>query len=245
MDKKSCEPIDYTGETFGRLYVIERAEDAVIKNGKHIVQYRCKCECGNEKIVRKMHLTRGAIISCGCFHREKLGNLRRKHGFSHKERLYSVWLDMKERCRNPKNGHYKSYGGRGISVCVEWQNDYLAFRNWAINNGYEERIGKNGRNDLTIDRINVDGDYEPDNCRFITNKENCLNKRNTMSDEERFRICPICGKRFEMKKRNEKKTCGTKCGHILQQMNRPIERKKDGTFKKHQLSENLCDEKES
>lgn len=236
------EPIDYTGKRFGRLTVIKRDEDAINKNGKHVVRYLCKCDCGNEKIIRKAHLTKGSIISCGCYQREQLGNRRRKHGLSHKERLYSVWLDMKERCRNPKNNHYKSYGGRGIKVCPEWQDDYLKFREWSYSNGYQEEIRDSGRNNLTIDRINVDGDYEPNNCRWITNKENCLNKRNTMTLEERFKVCPICGKTFELKRRNEKQTCSTKCGHILKNINYPTERNADGTFKA-KLSKDICDEK--
>lgn len=227
------EPNDYTGLKFGRLTAIKRAEDAINKNGKHIVRYLCKCECGNEKIVRKMHLTRGTIISCGCFQREQLGNRRRKHGFSHKERLYKVWLDMKERCQNPKLKQYKNYGGRGIKVCPEWKDDYLKFREWCLANGYQEEIRKSGRNNLTIDRIDVDRDYEPNNCRWITNKENCLNKRNTMTDDERFKICPVCGKTFELKKRNEKKTCSAKCGSII---------RKETMRKRYGLQKDICNE---
>ena len=144
----------------------------------------------------------------------KSGNIRRKHGYSHRERLYGVWLDMKERCRNPKNNHYKSYGGRGISVCPEWDKDYLSFRSWSFDNGYAEEIRKSNRNNLTLDRIDVDGNYEPNNCRFISNKENCLNKRNTMSDAERYCVCPICGNTFIQKKRNGQKTCSRKCGIV-------------------------------
>ena len=207
---------DITGRRFGRLTVLYQGEDAITpSNGKHIQRYMCLCDCGNTKLIRKYHLTRGLILSCGCLHRENLGEYRKKHGYSHKERLYGVWLNMKERCRNPKNNHYKSYGGRGISVCDEWSNDYLAFRSWSLNHGYAEEVRLSGRNNLTIDRIDVNGNYCPENCRWITNKENCLNKRNTLSDDERFRICPICGIRYEMKRRNEKKTCGPKCGQVL------------------------------
>ena len=110
---------------------------------------------------------------------------------------------------------YKRYGGRGISVCDEWINDYVKFRTWCINNGYKEEIRKSGRNKLTIDRINVDGNYEPGNCRFLTNKENCLNKRNTMSNDERYKTCPVCGEVFELKTRNAKQTCSYKCGQVI------------------------------
>lgn len=204
-----------SGKRIGRLSVLERVDDFRSPNGKAIIAYRCKCDCGNEKILRKCHLAYGKTLSCGCLQREKLGNMRRIHGLSHKERLYSLWLNMKDRCSNPNNNHYKSYGGRGISVCEEWKNDYIAFRKWCINNGYKEEIRKSGRNNLTIDRIDVNGNYNPDNCRFLTNKENCLNKRNTMSNDERYKICPICGKMFELKKRNAKQTCSAKCGQLI------------------------------
>ena len=228
----SKEKISYIGERFGRLVVVERVEDAINPNGKRAIQYKCKCDCGKEKIIRKCHLTNGKIVSCGCFHNEKIGNSRRKHGFSHKERLYSVWLNMKDRCYNPNNNHYESYGGRGITVCEEWMNEYLSFRNWCKENGYVEEIRKSGRNNITIDRINVNGNYEPNNCRFISNKENCLNKRDTMSDDERSKICPICGKAFTVSKRNQQQTCSVKCGQVIRKMHFTPERNLDGTYKK-------------
>lgn len=215
MKSISKERSDLSGKRIGRLLVLERVDDLRSPNGKAVIAYRCKCDCGNEKILRKYHLAYGKTLSCGCLHREKLGNMRRTHGLSHKERLYSLWLNMKDRCCNPNNNHYKSYGNRGISVCEEWKNDYIAFRTWCINNGYKEEIRKSGRNNLTIDRIDVNGNYSPENCRFLTNKENCLNKRNTMSDDERYKICPVCGKKFELKKRNAKQTCSTKCGQVI------------------------------
>jgi predicted nucleic acid-binding Zn ribbon protein len=240
---KSKEPINYIGKKFGRLTVIERVEDAIIPSTKkHVVRYRCLCDCGNEKIIRKLHLTNGSIISCGCYQREQLGNRRRKHGFSHKEKLYTVWLDMKERCRNPKNIRYNSYGGRGIKVCPEWSDNYLSFREWSLSNGYMEDLRESGRNNLTIDRIDVNGNYEPNNCRWITNKENCLNKRNTMTDEERYKACPVCGKTFELKRRNEKQTCSAMCGQTIRKINYPQKRNANGTFKS-KLPKDICDEK--
>jgi predicted nucleic acid-binding Zn ribbon protein len=234
-ERISNEPIDYTGMRFGRLTVIKRGEDAILPgNGKRVVRYICLCDCGTEKLIRKVHLTRGMIISCGCYQREQIGNRRRTHGLSHKERLYSIWLDMKERCRNPKNNHYKSYGGRGIRVCDEWSKDYIAFREWSLCNGYREEIRESGRNNLTLDRIDVNGNYEPSNCRYITNRENCLNKRNTMTDAERYRICPVCGKKFEMKRRNEKQTCSPHCGQIV---------RKETMRLKNGLQKDICDEK--
>lgn len=226
------EKVSYVGKRFGRLTVVERVDNALNPNGKSVIRYRCKCDCGNETIVRKVHLTNRKIVSCGCFHKEQLGKIRRKHGFSHKERLYSVWLDIKDRCYNKNNNHYHCYGGRGIIVCDEWKNDYKSFRDWCMSNGYKEEIRESGRNNLTIDRINVDGNYEPDNCRFITNKENCLNKRNSLTDEERYKVCPICRNQFTVAKRNQQKTCSSKCGHKLRKMHYNPERNTNGTFKK-------------
>lgn len=205
----------YVGKRFGRLLVVERIDDAVNPNGKHVVRYLCKCDCGNMKAVRKLHLTSGTILSCGCLHRENVGNQHRKHGCSHRERLYGVWLNMKSRCTNPNNTHYKSYGGRGITICDEWMNDFSSFKKWCIANGYTEEILKSGRNNITIDRIDVNGNYEPSNCRFVTNRVNCQNKRNSMSYEERNSVCPICGNVFVQSKRNAQKTCGRECGIIM------------------------------
>lgn len=228
------EKVSYIGKRFGRLVVVERVEDAIDSNGKASIRYRCKCDCGNEKIIRKCHLASGATVSCGCFHREQLGNMRRKHGKSgyNRERLYTIWLNMKHRCYNPQNNHYKNYGGRGITICKEWLEDYMSFRNWSYSHGYEEKIKESGRNSLTIDRKENDGNYEPSNCRWVTNKENCLNKQNTMSDEERYNICPICGKRFTQTKRNGQQTCSAKCGQVIRNSKISMERNEDGTFKK-------------
>lgn len=236
------EKVSFVGQRFGRLLVVERVEDSINPNGKATIRYKCKCDCGNEKIVRKCHLASGETISCGCFHKEQLGNSKRTHGFSHKERLYSVWLNIKDRCYNPNNNHYKSYGGRDITMCEEWLNDYLAFRNWCIGNGYLEEIRESGRNNITIDRIDVNGKYEPSNCRFISNKENCLNKRDTLSNEERNKVCPICGNNFSVSKRNQQQTCSAKCGQVLRLSKMKIERNKNGTFKKSKLQKNLCNE---
>ncbi len=158
---------------------------------------------------------------------ERVDNARTPNGKS--QIMYRCKCD----CGN--NVHYHSYGGRGISVCEEWKNDYISFRNWCISNGYREEIRKSGRNNLTIDRIDVNGNYEPSNCRFLTNKENCLNKRDTMTDEERYKICPVCGKKFEIRRRNEKQTCSTKCGQVIKKIHYTAKRNLDGTFKKTKL----------
>lgn len=221
------------GNKYGKLTVLKRVENAILPSGKQVTRYLCRCDCGNEKVVRKCHLVSGATISCGCAQKEKAKSLNRKHGYSNKERLYRVWLNIKDRCGNPNNNHYESYGGRGIAICDEWKNDYESFRKWCLLNGYVEDIKPNNRNNLTIDRIDVNGNYEPNNCRFVTNQENCLNKRDTMSDSERNKICPICGNSFQVKRRNEKKTCSALCGAQFKKIYSPQERSLNGRFVVH------------
>lgn len=156
--------IDLTGKKFGRLTVIEQATS----NNKNRTMWRCVCECGNETIVYSYHLRNGSSTSCGCFRREVASN-RTTHGKTN-SRIYHIWAMMKERCFCPTLEAYENYGGRGITVCDEWKNDFQAFYDWAIANGYKD--------DLTIDRINVDGNYEPSNCRWSTMEEQANNKRN-------------------------------------------------------------------
>lgn len=156
---------DLTGQTFERLLVLERAEN---KNGR--VAFLCKCNCGNVTVVTSRNLIRGITKSCGCLHKEQLIARNKScitHGDGH-TRLYSIYNCMKYRCYN-KNGHeYKNYGGRGIAVCIEWLTNYNLFKSWALSHGY--------RDDLTIDRIDVNKDYSPDNCRWITKQEQSYNR---------------------------------------------------------------------
>lgn len=149
------------GNKFGRLTVIEECEKRS-KNGHKC--YKCLCECGNTKIIREDTLKSGASKSCGC----SIGVM---HGLS-KTRLYKILNGVKNRCYNENTDNYGYYGGRGIKVCDEWLNDFMSFYNWAMNNGYKE--------DLTIDRIDPNGNYEPNNCRWVTMKYQANNKKNNV-----------------------------------------------------------------
>ena len=164
---------DLLGKRFDRLVVIERAENT--KQGD--AQWLCRCDCGNEKIIRANALKTGRTRSCGCLlsecSKKRMAKLMTKHGKSN-SRLYRVWASMKERCSSANNKGYDNYGGRGISVCDKWQ-EFEPFYKWAIANGYKKR--------LEIDRIDNDGNYEPDNCRWVTSKQNCRNTRKNIKVE--------------------------------------------------------------
>lgn len=155
--------LNLTGQRFGRLVVIKEAGRS--SDGR--VRWLCKCDCGNYTSTPSTKTLRNRTCrSCGCIERERPNKLT--HGKSN-TKLFHVWNGMKQRCYNPNNRSYKTYGGRGIKVCDEWRDNFMAFHDWAIANGYEEG--------LTIDRIDNDGDYEPNNCRWITLQENVSKMR--------------------------------------------------------------------
>lgn len=181
--------IDLTGKRFGRLTVLEKAPSTV-KNGRYETWFNCKCDCGNIVTVRGRHLRYGHVNSCGCLEKENLERIHQEqitHNES-KSRLYNIWNGMHQRCENKNNSRYSDYGMRGISVSEKWKH-YESFKEWAISHGY--------KNDLTIERIDNDLGYSPENCCWIPMEEQAGNKRTN-------RVFIINGDKFTIAKLAEK-----------------------------------------
>lgn len=171
---------DITGQRFGRLIALNFSH----KDNRRKTYWDFQCDCGNIKTLRKDSVKCGDIQSCGCLKKEQDEiNLNRdgtkptkydSYGLSH-HTLYHKWLNIKRRCYDVHSNRYDRYGGRGIRICDEWLYSFKTFYDWSIVNGWEEG--------LEIDRIDVDGNYEPNNCRYVTRKENCNNRSTTRKIE--------------------------------------------------------------
>lgn len=163
--------VDLTGKRHERLEVIRKADHG-------ITRWICQCDCGNTIELTACQFFKNK--SCGCMEQEnkkKLGSFTVKHGMTD-TRLYYCWGGMKDRCSNPHYKYYDRYGGRGITICDEWKNSFEAFRDWAYENGYNPELsGK----DQSIDRIDLDGNYCPENCRWTNQTEQVRNRRNAVS----------------------------------------------------------------
>lgn len=178
--------LNLIGQKFGRWTVVSRAPKGRQKGSV----WNVVCDCGTEAVRRASKLKSGHTQGCKACAPEYFTPANKTHGATD-TRLYGIWEKMKDRCGNPNSDHFRSYGGRGISVCAEWSSNFVAFQKWALSHGYVD--------DLTIERNDVNGDYEPSNCCWITMREQARNRQNTkryeykgqllMADE----ISTLCG----------------------------------------------------
>jgi len=173
--------IDLSGKRFGRLQVIS----PVGKDKYNNYKWLCNCDCGKEKIVKGNCLCSGMTRSCGCLRAENTTKTKTTHGLS-KTRLYAIWGSIVQRCTNNNDPNYRNYGGRGITICKEWRENFESFYDWSLLHGY--------KSDLSIDRINNNGDYQPDNCRWanqIIQNNNTRRNRRFLYDGKSYTIAEL------------------------------------------------------
>ena len=187
--------LNLAGERYGNLVVIKEANSIYNDSGKMIRRWECQCDCGRKTIVRHGDLRNGRTTSCGCLKKKRF--VHKTHGYS-RTKLGMVYTSMRQRCNNPNNKNYDKYGGRGIRVCEEWEKNPESFFEWALNNGYKEG--------LSIDRIDVNGNYCPENCRWTDWEVQAINQRTRKDNKTGYKGIYFSQGSYRVQVRRNKKT---------------------------------------